>query len=356
MLDQIGSDSSPDDGRLNLNYSNALVSYSQPVSGVGSVKLPLSIGIIAGAETNLMRWRPLDFFLAASDQMLRLYSSNWYGLNGANYRAFTNNFAVTAPITITNIPVWVSNRFVYTPAVHRLLQLAANIYDATTNGNNGNNNLPHVFKPIFGCANNPNHDVYIVGYKEITSVPGGVTDPELAQPYDIAQLASSSSGQTPIAKNGALVNVYGVPWIIGAKKGLPGFNQLSVVNSAQVTRRLQVSRTAYGGRVNSTNQMYLISITNQVGVSFWNSYASNYKSQTGKGLTIYASIVTALNFSNSSYAGNSLLALYPRTYYQTIPAGSPGPGQTWPPIRTVIPFPFTERILRSPICRWTSIV
>ena len=71
MLDQIGSDSSPDDGRLNLNYSNALVSYSQPVSGVGSVKLPLSIGIIAGAETNLMRWRPLDFFLAASDHYLR---------------------------------------------------------------------------------------------------------------------------------------------------------------------------------------------------------------------------------------------------------------------------------------------
>ena len=34
---------------------------------------------------------------------------------------------------ITNIPVLVNGQFVYTPAVQRVLQLAANIYDATTN-------------------------------------------------------------------------------------------------------------------------------------------------------------------------------------------------------------------------------
>ena len=37
------------------------------------------------------------------------------------------------PFGISHIPVLVNNQFVYTPAVQRVLQLAANIYDATTN-------------------------------------------------------------------------------------------------------------------------------------------------------------------------------------------------------------------------------
>ena len=36
--------------------------------------------------------------------------------------------------------------------------------------------------------------------------------------------------------------VYGVPWILGAKKGLPNFNQFYMVNAAQVVRKLQVVR------------------------------------------------------------------------------------------------------------------
>ena len=45
---------------------------------------------------------------------------------------------------ITNIPVCVNGQFAYSPAVNRLLQLAANIYDATTT-----NYYPHVFRPLF---------------------------------------------------------------------------------------------------------------------------------------------------------------------------------------------------------------
>ena len=54
------------------------------------------------------------------------------------------------PLASANIPVLVSNQFVYSPAVNRLLQLAANIYDATTNNTFAlGNNYPSVFRPIF---------------------------------------------------------------------------------------------------------------------------------------------------------------------------------------------------------------
>ena len=37
-------------------------------------------------------------------------------------------------------------------------------------------------------------------------------------------------------------NVYGVPWIIGAKKGFPNFNEFEMENIFQLTRKLQLTR------------------------------------------------------------------------------------------------------------------
>ncbi len=275
MLDEMASDSSPDDGRLNLNYSNAAVST---VNGV------LHVNIIPGAETNFVRWEPTNFFLAAADQMLRTYSSFWYSQNST---AYTNTFAFTnSSFGITNIPVWVSNRFVYTPAVHRLLQLAANIYDASTNDGY---NLPHVYRPLFRCERNANRDIYIAGYVAVNSVSPTGVDPQLASPYDITQLGLLAARQgyvTPIMNpaNGTPVNAYGVPWIVGAKKGLPNFNQLSLLTSANVVRKLELTRTSLDPKtaVYGTNQAYIMWVTNQVGVTFWNSYSNAFSSPLGQ--------------------------------------------------------------------------
>ena len=80
-----------------------------------------------------------------------------------------------------------------------------------------------------------------------------------------------------------------MPWIIGAKKGLPSFNQLYMTESAQVTRKLEVTRGSTNQMSNlytnyDTNQMYVLSITNNIGLSFWNSYSNFYPRQ----LTVYA--------------------------------------------------------------------
>jgi hypothetical protein len=319
LLNELGSDSTPDIGKINLNYSNAAVKYFGNGYGSGPVA---SIGIIPGAETNLMRWRPLDFFTAASDQMLRTYSSYWYNENRA---AFTNTFAVDAPFSITNIPVLVSNRFVYTPAVNRLLQLAANLYDATTNDNP---NLPHVFRPIFACANNPNHDVYIVGYLPVTFV-SGTGDRQLSPPYDITQLhmVPQVYGQ-PIRVGGSYVNVFGVPWIIGAKKGLPNFNELFVNNVVVASRKLEAVRGKSNGTPTQTNQMYVFSIGSNLGLSFWNSYSAKYPRR----LTIYANDQISMCMTNAlgkvwppgqpafaNYVWNSVIPAWPGANWSGVP-------------------------------------
>jgi hypothetical protein len=181
MLDELGTDSAPDEGKLNLNYANAVVTYTN----LNGVQVPINIAIIAGMETNLVPWTPQNFFLAAGDRLIRYYSASWFTTNQLSYQyqSFTNTFAVTNAFSITNIPVWVSNRFVYTPAVNRLLQLAANLYDATTSTNN---NLPHVFRPIFERVNSAG-DIFIVGYTNVASVIGP-TDPQLAPPHPVTDL------------------------------------------------------------------------------------------------------------------------------------------------------------------------
>src|SRR5208337_4281565 len=98
-------------------------------------------------------------------------------------------------------------------------------------------------------------------------------NPALALPINASDLAV-----TNFAVSNWLVNVYGVPWIIGAKKGFPNFNQFYMLNAVQVTRKLQVTKPYFGAPLDlfQTNQMYIFSISNSLGCSLWNSYTSNY--------------------------------------------------------------------------------
>jgi hypothetical protein len=273
LLSQLGTDSAPESGKMNLNYRNV-------TNGV----------VVPNLETNFYSWTAIEFFTNAADRMLRDYSQEWLVSNPSNYVAtfnITNNFG------ITNIPVLVSNRFVYTPAVQRVLQLAANIYDATTNNTAAlGNNYPSVFRPIFEHDNLGN--VFITGYTNLSSTFGpntvtGTGDPQMALPYDVANVTNLSPNFTPITDaSGSIVNVYGVPWIIGAKKGFPNFNEFSMESIVGVTRRLQLTRTTNNGAtvITGTNQMYTMCISNWLGVECWNSYTNNYVPVPLSGLSI----------------------------------------------------------------------
>ncbi|MEY4386461.1 MAG: hypothetical protein RLY20_1744, partial [Verrucomicrobiota bacterium] len=96
MLEQLGTDSAPEPtGKMHLNYVN--------VDAAGKT--------VVDAQTNFVPWQALQFFTNALDRILAATYDN----------ADTNVvlFNVHAPLSFTNIPVWVSNRFVYTAGLHR---------------------------------------------------------------------------------------------------------------------------------------------------------------------------------------------------------------------------------------------
>lgn len=350
MLDQLGTDSTSDDGKLNLNCNN-LDPYIHIVAGVTITNSP--------SATNLMAWTPLGFFTNAADRLLRTYTTNWFAAGPSNYLAtyynlpynagyyayidslgrtnaysptglgLTNQpfFGMTNQIPafgVGNIPVFVNSNFVYAPAVNRLLQLAANIYDASTNSF-----YPSVFRPVF---TNNGVNVFILGYHQIVSVPyppsygqPPSTQLPLSQPVDVSYLLSQPTGTYSN-------NIYGVPWIIGAKKNLPGFNQFSMVNAVQVTRKLQVGRTkveqytvgTYGDFW--TNQMYLISINNNLGASFWNSYTKDYPTNYSGPLklSVYVSDAIQMVLTNSDHPTTLTSGVLFATNYYFTPAVWPG--------------------------------
>ena len=174
-------------------------------------------------------------------------------------------------VSLNHIQIWPTNQ--YTPSIHRLLQVTANLYDAATNRTTtGYPYLPTVFRPVFaGPGPQGGNEVYISGYSEVTAAdtPNLAFNwlcRDLSDPYDFAAFKPTTD------------MVYGIPLIIGAKMGFPSFNKLAMQTQVQVTRRLQFHRPdgSTTASVNEIDQMYVVGISNVLGVEAWNSYAANF--------------------------------------------------------------------------------
>jgi hypothetical protein len=178
-------------------------------------------------------------------------------------------------MNLSAIPIYPTNQ--YTPAVHRLLQVTANIYDCTTT-----NYYPSVFRPIFWKTNELiggvyQTNIYITGYQYVQE-PLTNGEPIFSTPVDLGDPT------IPFGLSGATNNIYGIPWVIGVKKGLPNFNALEMENCFFIERKLQFNRnttTSSGGsfpfgRTYTTNQMYIMGISNILGIEFWNSYSNAF--------------------------------------------------------------------------------
>jgi hypothetical protein len=357
MLSQLGTDTTPESGKMNLNYDN-LVQASP--NGVVS-------------ETNFYNWQPLAFFTNAADRMLKAYTAQWFQGNSLGY--YTNivgvitNWIYVAPSNylaayygihtnyfsyvdaqghyiwnapngagltsflgvpnalgltydrvpafgITNIPVLANGQPVYMPAVQRVLQLAANIYDASTT-----NYYPSVFRPLFSTTNTGGYvNVFITGY---TNVPFIGNPTELAQPIDASTLAT-----TPNLPNNFPTNVYGVPWIIGAKKGFPNFNAFTMENVFQVTRKLELTRAdtnhslaTFPPATYTIGQQLLLTVTNSFWVECWNSYSADYTN---------APVQIVVQGANMTVLTNDEGLYYPIPFFYTNDyATSDWPGSHW---------------------------
>ncbi len=296
LLGQMGMDSTPAlKSRININYVN------EP-------------GIIS---TNIANWTPTNFFIRAADAMLKasLFTNITQTAGG---RRFTNWYIgetlVRPDISITNIQIYfdpaqavpgngnLNTNSEYTASIHRILQVAANIYDATANisgSPTATPYLPTVFRPIFTKTST---NIYISGYLEATNSLF-LNNPWYDLPNFFARLKPAAFQD---------LNVFGQPIVIGAKKGYPNFNEFTIQSLIQVSRKLEVGKLAVGGPPAYTNQMYILGISNIFGLEAWNSYTQAYTRPFELRVTNRYSVVLSNIYNggtNQIFAGFSAFGL-----------------------------------------------
>jgi hypothetical protein len=298
--------------KVNINYDNTAQIQAGPYSSYGNYS-PM--------PTNLTNWTPLGFFTNAADLLLRsqvfcftnyvtnifgqmVYATNNLGLPQPIQVAAPSNW-IYATFGITNIPVYVSTNpgVRYNEQIHRMLQLAANIYAAAhpvyVGSGTNRYQLPPVFRPQFSVVpsgNGTNLFVTIINYIQVTN--DAFT--QINQPFH----ELSDSTNTYNQRDGTF-NFWGIPWIVGAVKGLPAFDQYSYQNQVFFARPLQFVRYAetpgpYAADrpPQYTNQFYEISLTNISGMDVWNPYNSNF-SGSGNGLYVIVSNLITVSLMNT---------------------------------------------------------
>ncbi len=280
------------------------------------------LALTAGAAPAFDTSTPASFFTNVADRVLQAETANW---RVQDFAGFTNAFGatVTNAFGLGNLPVYINGAFVYSPSVQRLLQVTANLFEATSS-----NACPAVYRPTF-YRDPATGNVFINGYQVVASV-SGLGDNALAPPLDIATIASGA-----VAIDPDRLNIYGVPWIVGARKGFPGFNALNLLNTVQVTRMLQVTRPTPDPSNTSlyrTNELFVIGITNHLGVAWWNSYDAPY---TGSGnLTVFLQDTLSMvltndqgfyrsQITNVNYVAS--LTQWPGSAWTSAPAAAPAP-------------------------------
>ncbi len=236
------------------------------------------IGLVDGRDVDFGPRNPTDFFYQAADRLLRANLTTnepFARLRVPGFVPRPNFFLGETPvrdtISLTNIQIYNLSRNApyyttnneYTATTHRVLQLAANLYDSVTRRSLGTtNDYPSVFRPTF--YKTPTN-LIISGYVEERS-----TD-FLRFPWVSIGEVADSTLVGPITNR----NIIGIPFVVGAKKGYPNFNEASLQTVVQVSRKLEFRKNLAGGMF--TNQMYVLGISNLFGVEAWNSYTQDFQ-------------------------------------------------------------------------------
>jgi hypothetical protein len=293
MLAQLGTDTAPEKPRYRTGLPNNRVDTA-----------PINLNY---ANTNdvdaadFVPWTVEGFFHTVADRLLR-----------------DHGFAIDAntPLSVTNLPVYPTNY--YRPEVHRVLQMALNIFDATTNKGTAYPYYPTALRPIFQSTNGGNN-VAIIGYRQVPQNYWVITN---------ALNWRDLSNATDRVKLGAGPNdfVYGVPVLVGAKKGFPNFNEYVFQSIVQVHRELNVEKTL--GSPAITNHVFYMGISNYMGLEAWNSYTNPYPRQ----ITMLAGVELTSSLTNDDgYVSTNLVFDFS--------AGKILPANTWRAGEFQVPLP-----------------
>jgi hypothetical protein len=249
MLAQIGTDSAPEKMRVRRHEDPPANSRNFSGEFVDDARINLNyVNTNTIIAADFEAWDAETFFKVAADRLLQAYGFSTKAL----------------PLSVTNLPIYPTNY--YTPSVHRILQMTLNIFDATTNQGATYPYFPTPLKPIFQSSNGGDA-VRIVGYERVPQNNWPMTNAlnwrHLSNATDRAALNSTTRNQY----------VYGIPILIGAKKGFPNFNEYVLQTIAQVERKVNIEKR---GTVVITNQVFFMGISNVFGVEAWNSYTNPF--------------------------------------------------------------------------------
>ena len=259
-------------------------------------------------QTDFIPWTPTDFFNTVADRLIKetfrdhhtndQFSTNLalrYNLaNGSplqvgplssNAIYLTNLLVINAnSLSITNIPIYPTNY--YNVALHRLLQVAANLYEANATNPmlgsgpspSGSSALypPTIYRPIFRRASSGG--IVIAGYQE----DDGLRIDEDNFWWTIQDLAEGRVVPSDPPDPSAPIYVYGVPPIVAARKGFPSLNEIAILSTVDVARKLLITKTRAdenldeGIKQTQLRVMPLVTATNIFAVEMINAYTSAY--------------------------------------------------------------------------------
>lgn len=345
LLSTLGVESWPQTDKLNLNWLGTRFLYwNNPAPGTFQLAWSNSPSTSVGGDYHgFQNWPSDPFFNTAAELMLRashsptiLLNTNWAGFGGGETNMLVTNYYFGTTfvgtnsgvlLSVTNIPIFGIYGNYYLPEVHRLLQFAANIYDAAGPpewvtgvpyaagdrvqrgginyvARNANTSvvppnaatwdvingafLPTVFRPVFAFNTNgwPSNDfIQIAGYTTNRTDVSMVSLPVVDLNDPNSRMAMyQTDGNVAGGSNACLVG--GLPVIVGARKGYPSFNEFGVQSLFSVTRRLEFVKTnttnagplnlSRGRPLAFTNQSLIIGLTNIIGFEAWNSYTGAF--------------------------------------------------------------------------------
>jgi hypothetical protein len=287
LISQLGTESIPD--TTARSYRLAIQDNVPRLEEVRTNKIHLNYDNYSNHQTNYVDWSARDLFMLSANRLLMANmatnppaftylseAGQQYTAPGTNFHLLGDTY-VDRDFSLTNIQIWPEKApgvNEYTANVHQLLQLAANLTEPVTTTNRplatfagGNQErLPLVFRPRFNVDDNDTVTIY--DYIEVTNDAPA----QLIKPFRDLRFKAQRDALNPDD------NVIGIPWVIAAKKGLPNFNEYGVLTTLEITRKLEINKTAPNAPMNQwqTNQMIVMGISNMYGLETWNSYRSNY--------------------------------------------------------------------------------
>jgi hypothetical protein len=283
MLAQLGTDSAEEEeGKININFMN-IRSWANPdIRLLASDLVPWSTNSAVvqvprlGGAVNMGRVGPELFFLSVVTNLflrepnLAFIVTNPPGPLGLldtplRIPIFTNRaFGGLRSTITTNLPL---PGPLYAGRIHQILQQAANIFDATTGSKQGEAYpyFPSIFRPRFQTANNG--DVYIIDY---SLVPESETYAAFRSNTDTLW-RDLDSGDVVTTTNDL---VYGIPLILGARKGFPNFNEVAVLTAATATRKLTVFRSQSNRPPDKIEQDMTMQVRTKIQVEARNPWAT----------------------------------------------------------------------------------